>query len=77
MTIATPLSSSTKTAPALQATIVQMALSMHTSSHVLWGHSAMCLVYLMSLSVAPVQVVTTAMNWDRLPTPRNVIKVRK
>ena len=77
MTIATPLSSSTKTAPALQATIVQMALSMHMSSHVLWGHSAMRLVYLMSLSVAPVQVVTTAMNLDKPRTPRNVIKVNK
>lgn len=66
---------STRIAPVPQVSIAQMALHMHLSSHVLWGHSAMSLVYLKSLSVVHALVVTTVINWGRQPSPRNVIKV--
>ena len=66
---------STRIAPVPQVSIAQMALHMHLSSHVLWGHSAMSLVYLMSLNVVHALVVITVMNWGRQPSPRNVIKV--
>ena len=73
--IAMHLWCSTRIAPVPQVSIAQMALHMHLSSHVLWGHSAMSLVYLMSLSVVHALVVITVMNWGRQPSPRNVIKV--
>lgn len=72
--IAMHLWCSTRIAPVPQVSIAQMALHMHLSSHVLWGHSAMSLVYLMSLSVVHALVVITVMNWGRQPSPRNVIK---
>ena len=73
--IAMHLWCSTRIAPVPQVSIAQMALHMHLSSHVLWGHSAMSLVYLMSLSVVRALVVITVMNWGRQPSPRNAIKV--
>lgn len=77
MTIAMLLLFSTRTAPVLQAIIVQMAPDMLLNFPAHWVHSVTFLVFPMSHNVLLVLGATTVMNLGRLPSLSFVTKVRK
>ena len=77
MTIAMLLLFSTRTAPVLQAIIVQMAPDMLLNFPVHWVHSVTFLVFPMSHNVLLVLGATTAMNLGKLPSLSFATKVRK
>ena len=77
MTIAMPPLFCTRTAPVLQAIIVQLAPDMLLNSLVQWVHSVTFLVFPMSHNVLLVLVATTAMSLGRLPSLSFATKVRK